>query len=72
MSYSCLFMYGVVFTLEETPHNTGGTNGQNEISFTSITFTMLVPSAADTKKNGRLCFAANLNSFLVTCKHTTV
>ena len=30
------------------------------------TFTTLVPSAADTKKNGRLCLDANLNSFLVT------
>lgn len=28
---------------------------------------MLVPSAADTKKKGRLCLEANLNSFLVTC-----
>jgi 2-iminoacetate synthase ThiH len=27
---------------------------------------MFVPSAAETKKNGKLCLAANLNSFLVT------
>jgi hypothetical protein len=30
------------------------------------TFTTLVPSAADTKKNGKLFFAANLKFFLVT------
>lgn len=32
------------------------------------TLTTFVPSAADTKLNGSLCFLGNLNAFFVTCK----
>ena len=39
---------------------------QEQPSYLWLTFTIFVPSAAETKKKGRLCFAANLNSFRVT------